>query len=67
MRRTITTVLAAGALVGAVPVGAAADPPDNPSATGQCASTTAQERQGSPEEPSVSFPFECPPPPGHRG
>ncbi len=42
---------------------ASAQPPENPSRTGQCVSETAKERKGKPEEPGVSFPFECPAPP----
>ncbi len=64
MRRFLLVV----ALVVGVPTAPAfAAPPADPSITGECVSETAQERQGQPEEPSVSFPFRCPPPPPFRG
>ena len=62
MRRGVLVVLAVGlCLVPAVP--AAAAPPTDPNATGKCVSETAG---GRPEQPSFSFPFECPPPPAFR-
>ena len=67
MRKTFSALLAALALSLAIAVPAYAAPPENPSATGQCAGETARERMGKPESPSVSFPFECPPPPPFRG
>jgi hypothetical protein len=63
-RRFLGVSAACLCLAAAVPASAA--PPDSPSATGQCASAIAQDRTGPPADPSVSFPFECPPPPGHR-
>ncbi len=66
MRRPLVALmLSSVCLVVAAPAGMA-EPPDNPSATGECASATAQERRGRPAEPGFSFPFECPPPPGIR-
>jgi hypothetical protein len=50
-----------------VPTVPALAAPADPSLTGESVSDTAQERQGRPEEPSVSFPFQCPPPPPFRG
>jgi hypothetical protein len=41
--------------------------PEDPSATGQCASESAQVGEVPPDEPGVSFPFQCPPPPPFRG
>jgi hypothetical protein len=64
MRRVLAIVII-GLVVPAVPAYAA--PPEDPSATGECASQTARERRGQPEDPSFSFPFQCPPPPPFRG
>ena len=61
--RRIAVVVAVSCLCLVPVVPASADPPTNPNQTGQCVSTTAQDRMGPPEQPSVSFPFECPPPP----
>ena len=61
-------VLAIITIVLGIPaVPAYAAPPENPSATGECAAETARERMGKPEDPSFSFPFECPAPPPFRG
>ena len=65
VKRTVPAAIAAAALLAPAATSASA-PPENPNATGQCASATAKERQGRPEVPSFSFPFECPPPPGQR-
>ncbi len=43
-----------------------ADPPDDPNATGQCAAEEGSARKGKPADPSHSYPFECPEPPGFR-
>ena len=68
MRKTFSALLAALALsLAMASVPAYAAPPENPSATGECAAETAQERMGKPENPSISFPFECPQPPPFRG
>lgn len=63
--RCFVATFAVALVVPAVPAFAA--PPQNPSETGQCVSETAMERMGKPAQPSVSFPFECPPPPPFRG
>ncbi len=63
MRRGVVAAMAASLCLGlAVP--AAAAPPTDPNATGQCA---AEEAGGRPDQPGFSFPFGCPSPPGHRG
>ena len=63
-RRFLAVAVSCLCLAPAVP--AIAAPPEGPNQTGQCVSGIAQDRKGPPAEPSVSFPFECPPPPGHR-
>jgi hypothetical protein len=63
-RRFLGVAAACLCLAPAVPAQAA--PPDDPSATGKCASAIAQDRKGPPADPSFSFPFECPPPPAFR-
>lgn len=67
MTKTFRMLLGALALSLALAVPAYAAPPQSPSATGECAAETAQDRMGKPEDPSISFPFECPPPPPFRG
>jgi hypothetical protein len=66
MRRALLSLIAAALLLAATAPAALAAPA-NPSATGECAAETARERMGKPEDPSFSFPFECPPPPPFRG
>lgn len=62
MRRIFLTACLCTALLW--PTAAWAAPPEDPNATGQCAAEEAKARKGRPEDPSHSFPFECPAPPG---
>ena len=61
-RRALVVALSSLSLVPAVAAHAA--PPPSPDQTGECVSGIAQTRMGPPAQPGISFPFQCPPPPG---
>ena len=65
MRRTLIVISLCSALL-APAQAALASPPDEPSSTGECAAEEGAARKGKPSDPSHSYPFPCPEPPGFR-